>query len=1292
MEKVSAGHNLQALKRLWAALALLLCLCAVAAPLRAAVMPSFQSLPAISAGLDAPTAVAVGGDERIYVAEASKNRVLAFSAGGQYQATLSGLDMPISLAVGLGGEIFVGNAGRGSVDIYGSDFSYIGSLGAGDLEFEQPTGITLDAGGNIYVIDGGTDQVRVFAPDYSPSFSFGGTGTANGLFKKPSAVVVNEAASELVVSDLAEAMTVVGYSYTMSARVQVFGLDGSFKRSFKTLNADGALVRPLGVAVDTVGRIYVADSYQNLVAVYDSVGTHLGDIFDTASPLNNAVDMAFAPGTGRLFVVSLNTPSVETYGIDTLFADIQVEPTSRDFGGIDLGSASGNQVITVSNAGEGQLSLGSAVIQGNSPGDFSVQGDGCSGQNLAPAASCTLEIQFAPSDVGQRMATLDIPSNDLYAPISTVALSGSGQADQYLLKVEKTGSSGGTVQGAGLDCGATCELSYVAGTTVTLVATPRADAVFDGWGGGCDGAGSCVVTLDSNTTVTAKFSPIPKDYYTITASSGPGGRISLLGQLTLTAGDDLAYMITPNTGYHIADVLVDGMSIGVVSEYSFDNISADHTISVSFASDSFTITAVANGNGSVTPNGEVVVAAGSDYTFNILPASYYQVVDVRVDGVSVGAVTEYNFTNIAANHSIEADFAYASQLSSIMEIGEVTVDHNWKRVDFKGTYAEPVVVAKPASLNDIEPAVVRVRNVDATGFELRIQEWDYLDGIHGEEQVSYIVMERGSHLLKDGTRVEAGKFNTAATESFDRVSFVQPFAVTPVIIGGIVSYYDDVAVAGRVRNIDVNGFDYRLQEQEANIRNGVGQHGAENIAYIAWEPSIGIDGYVYEVGLTPRYMNHTFRRPITFAAEYEEAPLFLADLQTTGRRLDTANLRWRNKTATNIEVKVDEEQSANLEMRHGREAVGYIVLYDFKLDPEADSDGDGLLDVDEVNIYSTKRRVADTDNDGINDGDEKTYWGDAWNADIDNDGLINLLDYDADNDGHGDGVERLAGSDAADPGSFPSLMEVVEVGEVTVDHSWVRVSFEHEFIDPVVVAKPASLNDAEPAVVRVRNVDATGFDVRMQEWDYLDGLHGEEQVSYVAIERGNYVLAGGARVEAGRFETASTRRFASIRFNKPFAVPPVLLASVASFNDAAAVTGRMGRIKTTSFSYGLQEQELNVRSLIERDHGVETIDYIAWEPSVGQEDGLAYEVGRTARVAMHWFTPISFSTGFINEPIFVADMQQMRDRDVANLRWRNKGVSGVEVLVSEEQSYDAEMLRRRSQDVGYIVIDPLSVP
>jgi PKD repeat protein len=70
--------------------------------------------------------------------------------------------------------------------------------------------------------------------------------------------------------------------------------------------------------------------------------------------------------------------------------------------------------------------------------------------------------------------------------------------------------------------------------------------------------------------------------YTITASAGTGGTIAPSGSVKVNSGDSQTFTITPDTGYRIADVLVDGGSVGAVTSYTFINVMADHSIAASF--------------------------------------------------------------------------------------------------------------------------------------------------------------------------------------------------------------------------------------------------------------------------------------------------------------------------------------------------------------------------------------------------------------------------------------------------------------------------------------------------------------------------------------------------------------------------------------------------------------------------------------------------------------------------------------------------------------------------------------
>ena len=71
--------------------------------------------------------------------------------------------------------------------------------------------------------------------------------------------------------------------------------------------------------------------------------------------------------------------------------------------------------------------------------------------------------------------------------------------------------------------------------------------------------------------------------YTIKASAGEGGSISPSGSVRVRRGSDKTFTLTPDEGYEIADVLVDGESVGVVDKYTFENVRKAHTIEALFA-------------------------------------------------------------------------------------------------------------------------------------------------------------------------------------------------------------------------------------------------------------------------------------------------------------------------------------------------------------------------------------------------------------------------------------------------------------------------------------------------------------------------------------------------------------------------------------------------------------------------------------------------------------------------------------------------------------------------------------
>jgi len=157
--------------------------------------------------------------------------------------------------------------------------------------------------------------------------------------------------------------------------------------------------------------------------------------------------------------------------------------------------------------------------------------------------------------------------------------------------------------------------------------------------------------------ITASFVP-DTTYYTITASvTSGGGSISPSGSVSVSSGGSQTFSITPSTGYRVNSVLVNGVSVGAVSSYAISNVTENKTITASFTPITYTITAsVTSGGGSISPSGSVSVNSGGSKTFNVSPSTGYRVSDVLVNGVSVGAVSSYEISNVTGNKTITASF------------------------------------------------------------------------------------------------------------------------------------------------------------------------------------------------------------------------------------------------------------------------------------------------------------------------------------------------------------------------------------------------------------------------------------------------------------------------------------------------------------------------------------------------------------------------------------------------------------------------------------------------------------
>jgi hypothetical protein len=171
---------------------------------------------------------------------------------------------------------------------------------------------------------------------------------------------------------------------------------------------------------------------------------------------------------------------------------------------------------------------------------------------------------------------------------------------------------------------------------------------------------------------------------TITATAGTGGSISPEGLVGVNNGGNQEFTIAPNIGYHIVDVQADGVSVGAVTTYTFTNVTSNHTISASFAINTFTVTpSVIGGHGSISPNTPQTVNYNATPSFSVTPDAGYSAVMGGTCGGTLNGNT-YTTNPIRANCTVTASFslntytitATAGTNGSINPSGPVPVNYN----------------------------------------------------------------------------------------------------------------------------------------------------------------------------------------------------------------------------------------------------------------------------------------------------------------------------------------------------------------------------------------------------------------------------------------------------------------------------------------------------------------------------------------------------------------------------------------------------------------------------------------
>ena len=568
----------------------------------------------------------------------------------------------------------------------------------------------------------------------------------------------------------------------------------------------------------TINGEFVVDGETTLPATYTVTLPGYADLLSTITP---------APGyhVASIIIDGVDHTNIETYSFEHLFGTHTVV----------VSFAPNHYVITTAGYGNGTVTPGA---------EFDYDPDYVYAFAATPAAGYrigTLTRNNVAMAVANPAETFTDTLTNILSDYNYVVT-----FVQNTYTVTAACGANGTISPAGVS-----NYFYHQDAEVVITANPGyyiATLTNDGVTYGftqAEGQTSLTITynnIEENHTISATFAPMA---YEITVNAGAHGAIAP-ATASYAYGATPTFTITPDAGYSIADVTVDGTSIGAVATYTFPALTAAHTIAATFVANAYTITATAGNGGTISPAGASTVAYNGDKTYTISANTGYHVSDVFVDGVSVGAVTTYTFTGVTADHAIYAAFEANEYTVTVNQPAHGTITPGTTTVLYGAT---PSFVITPATGYNVSAITVNGSNVNLNN----------VPNVNGTYTYTFAAISSNQTITATMT---AKTYTIAASAGANGT--ITPNGNTTVNHGGTQAYTFNPANGYVVAQVTVDGM------------------------------SVGAPAsYVF----TNVVANHTIN--VTFAPAECEAPSYL---YTTHIDSTSAMLHWSHPTATTFNI------------------------------------------------------------------------------------------------------------------------------------------------------------------------------------------------------------------------------------------------------------------------------------------------------------------------------------------------------------------------------------------------------
>ena len=452
--------------------------------------------------------VAVDRLGNVYISDGGNKDVIEVPVGGGAQSKLpfTGLQLPKGAAVDGAGDVYV-------ADYNAKDIVELPAGGGAQITLTpqqfgcamliSPADVAADGAGDLYIADPGAGDIAVIPAGAIAPYVLGPILSTTVTLNSPGGVAVG-GAGDLFIADTGGSQVV---EYTAANVASVLN----------TGSLTPHLSAPNGIALDAAGDVYVADTGNNRV-VEIAAGGGAASVLNTGSltPALKAPTGVAVDGDGNIYINDTGNSRVVEVS--------QSAPPSLNFGSIDVGQSSAQQVVTVANIGNQPLTFSALDATTN----FNLNGAGttCSAATpLTPGATCGLGVEFAPTAAGTLSGTGNLTDDNLNAPAPnyiTQQISLSGKGVGFAATISLSESPG---------------ISVTYGTAVTVTATLT--------GGNGTPTGNISYTVDGANPQTVALTSGGTAQFTLPGTLSSGQHSVMVSY----AGDANYTVATPSQGF-----------------------------------------------------------------------------------------------------------------------------------------------------------------------------------------------------------------------------------------------------------------------------------------------------------------------------------------------------------------------------------------------------------------------------------------------------------------------------------------------------------------------------------------------------------------------------------------------------------------------------------------------------------------------------------------------------------------------------------------------------------------------